>query len=326
MSTEMNGIAVAGSILVDRINEVSVYPECGQLTKILRVSRAVGGCVPNVAIGLKTLLPGLEVSAIGKIGADEDGDYIVAELKKAGVDCGGIVRSDRSRTSFTEVISVCGGQRTFFTYNGANVEFGYADIGTDALQVRMLHLGYFLLLDRLDCGEGEKTLRALQERGIRTSIDLVSESSSSYAKILPCLRYVDNLIVNETEAGGLAGMVPTDRNISGIAERLKRAGVRERVIIHSPDYSVCLSDSGYTVVASYELPAGFIKGTTGAGDAFCAGCLAGIYDGLSDKEILCFASAAAAAALSAPDSVSGMRSKAETENLCKNFDRKKICL
>jgi len=57
------------------------------------------------------------------------------------------------------------------------------------------------------------------------------------------------------------------------------------------------------------LPEGYIKGSVGAGDAFCAGCLYGIYKGYDDKTILEFASGAACLNLSAVDSVSGMRDK-----------------
>ena len=74
-----SGIAVAGTILVDSINEISAYPEKGELTKIHSVEKAVGGCVPNVAIDLKRLSPSLPVKAIGKIGDDENGyRYIIA--------------------------------------------------------------------------------------------------------------------------------------------------------------------------------------------------------------------------------------------------------
>ena len=74
--------------------------------------------------------------------------------------------------------------------------------------------------------------------------------------------------------------------------------------------SFCLAKDGtFTAVPSLDLPKGYIKGTVGAGDAFCAGCLYGIYNGWSDKAILEFAAGAAACNLSAEDSVSGMKDK-----------------
>ena len=75
-----SGIAVAGSILVDEINEISAYPCSGELTQIKSVTKAVGGCVPNVAIDLKRLCPALTVKAVGKVGADENGEYVKTVL------------------------------------------------------------------------------------------------------------------------------------------------------------------------------------------------------------------------------------------------------
>ena len=69
-----------------------------------------------------------------------------------------------------------------------------------------------------------------------------------------------------------------------------------------------------------------IAGTTGAGDAFCAGALIAIYDNRSDKEILEFASSVALVSLFAPDATSGIVTEEEINKICKNKDRKKICL
>jgi sugar/nucleoside kinase (ribokinase family) len=82
------------------------------------------------------------------------------------------------------------------------------------------------------------------------------------------------------------------------------------VILHCPEAGFCLdADGTYTVVPSIKLEKGFIKGTVGAGDAFCAGCLYGIYNALEDREMLEFASGAACCNLMAEDSVSSMRDK-----------------
>ncbi len=321
----MKGIAIAGSILVDKINEISAYPTAGELTKIMRTSLAVGGCVPNVAVDLKRMDDRLEVRAIGRIGADEEGAYVVKTLEANGVNCEGIKKVE-DKTSFTDVMSVVGGERTFFTYAGANAEFGVGDFDFDNFPVKMLHLGYFLLLDKVDNGDGLQILKLAQEKGIKTSIDLVSENSDRYTLLLPCLAYVDNVIINEVEAGKIAGIEPKNENMRAIAEKIKSYGVKERVIIHAPKFGVCLSNDGFTVVPSYQLPDGFIKGTTGAGDAFCAACLRGIYNEDTDEEILSFASAAAVSALSEADAVSGVKRAEEIQRFCQQFERRKICL
>ena len=68
-------------------------------------------------------------------------------------------------------------------------------------------------------------------------------------------------------------------------------------------------------------PKGYIKGTVGAGDAFCAGCLYGIYKEMSDADILAFASGAACCNLAAEDAVGGMRDKDYIFEFIKNAER-----
>jgi sugar/nucleoside kinase (ribokinase family) len=280
---------------------------------------AVGGLVPNDGVDLKTVAPELPIYALGRIGEDAEGRFAMDYMAKKGVDISHMSRSAEEKTGFTDVMSVTGGQRTFFTFAGANASFGEEDIPWEDVPCRMLHLGYFLLLDRVDGGEGLKILKKAKELGIQTSIDLVSENSDRYACVLPCLPYVDNLIVNELEAGKLAGIEPTEDNLALLAKTLLSLGVRERVIIHTPKEAVCVSAKGCVVLPSHTLPDGFIRGTTGAGDAFCSGALIGIYYGMSDEEILELARTAAAASLRSVDATGGMVSLSELRKLAETF-------
>lgn len=316
------GIAVAGSVIVDKINEISAYPNAGELTQIRSIQNAAGGCVPNVALDLKKIDPELPVSAIGKIGNDAEGEFVTDILRAGGVSTAGLAVMEGEKTTFTEVMSVPGGQRTFFVYPGAGADFGIADMDFEAIDAKILHLGYFLLLQRVDDGDGLKILQKAKALGMETSIDLVSENSDRYSLVLPCLPYTDYLIVNELEAGKLTGMEPTEDNLEKIARKLMSLGVKQKVIIHMPERSVCLSEEGYSSLGSYILPAGYIQGTTGAGDAFCAGALIGINNGWKDLQIMEFASACAVMALSSPDATSGMRTGKEIQEYCKHFARR----
>ncbi len=323
---QKNGIMVAGSILVDKINEISGYPNCGELTKIKNISLSVGGCVPNVAIDIKKTYPELSVYAVGKIGNDQEGAFVLDTLKENGVDISGVLTDFSCKTTFTDVMSVSGGQRTFFTYLGADSSLSVDDIVFGENYPKMLHLGYFLLLDAVDNGQGLAILKKAKSIGVETSIDLVSENSDRYKLVIPCLEYVDYLIINETEAGKLSGIEPEYKNLRLIAEKLKQMGVRKKVIIHFPEGSVCYSDCGFEVLGSYALPSDYIKGTTGAGDAFCAGALIGIYSGKTDLEIMELASASAAMALSVSDATSGLKTEKEALDFLKNYERTKLCL
>lgn len=323
---KMNGIAVAGTVIVDRINEISAYPKSGELTQILSIQKAIGGCVPNVALDLKKISPKLPVRVFGRVGDDGDGAFVRQTMDDAGLDTTGLLTDEDAPTSFTEVMSVTGGQRTFFTYSGASAAFGAEDVNFGEELPAILHLGYFLLLQKVDDGDGLEILKAAKAQGIRTSIDLVSENSDRYSLVKPCLPYTDYLIVNELEAGMLTGMEPTNENLQKIVQKLKEMGVREKVIIHKPDCAVCLSDAGFTVMPSYALPDGYIKGTTGAGDAFCAGALYGIYQNWADGQILEFASATAVMALGSADATSGLVEEQAIKAFCSNLPRQNVTL
>lgn len=320
-------IAVAGTILVDKINEIEVYPKVGELTEIHSVKYAIGGCVPNVAADLKKLSAATEVKAIGCVGDDYFGKFVLNELSSRKIDISSVRILKEKVTGFTEVMSINGGQRTFFSYSGANDFFCERDIELNAANIELLHLGYFLLLRCIDSGDGVRILKEAKRRGIKTSIDLVSNHSEKYINVLSCLPFTDNLIINEIEAANLlrAEIPKSVHQTKKIAEELLHEGVCERVIIHCAEYSICVSSDGCTVLPSYSLPNLYIKGTTGAGDAFCAGCLLGIYNKKSDMEILNMATAAATLSLREADSVNGLSDINDALEYCCRFERRKIC-
>ena len=278
---------------------------------------------------LAKLDPQLPLVALGRTGDDEAGAFIMEQLKAhANIDMQHVKIT--GTTSFTLVMAdEITKQRTFYHCSGGNAGFCEADIPWDKLDVDMLHAGYILVLDALDEEDSEygtkmaRLLHTAQERGIKTSIDMVSENSDRYALVKPCLAYTDYLIVNEHEAGKLTGIEPTEDNLEKIAYALKDMGVKEKIIIHMPDRAVCLSEEGFTKVGSYILPKDYIKGTTGAGDAFCAGSLIGIHEGWTDTEIMEFGSACAVMALGKADATSGLTNMAEIRRFCKQFDRRK---
>lgn len=285
--TKKKRIAVAGTLLVDHVREIERLPARSELARILRVFDTTGGCVPNTGIDLKRLDPEPEVEALGVVGTDADGTTILSALEKEGLKTDRIVR--RGKTAFTDVfVEHDGNCRTFFTYAGSCDSLDIPDIPVDALQCDLFHIGYLLLLGTLDAPDSEygtqmaRLLAMVRESGIPTSIDLVSENSNRCRYVvLPALRWVDYLTVNELEAGAMTGL--RLRNADGrlcpklveqALEELLALGVRQQVIIHAPEGAWGRRSDGTTArEASNSLPPGFIKGTTGAGDAFCAGVL-----------------------------------------------------
>ena len=93
-------------------------------------------------------------------------------------------------------------------------------------------------------------------------------------------------------------------------------GVSEWAIIHCPEGGYGLDESNnYIEVPSLKLPAGYIKGTVGAGDAFCAGVLYAAWKGEDLRSAIELGTASAACSLSQPGATEGMRCEADVKKL-----------
>lgn len=338
MTGERSGIAIVGNILADLVKNIDSYPEIGLLSNIRSISRSVGGCVPNTGINLAKISRSIPIKAIGRIGDDEYGSYVISQLQRYGINTERVSISPTKPTSFSDVMNIPSGERTFFHARGANAEFSPEYIDLSKLNCRLLHIGYVLLLDKFDEADDEygtvmaRFLRDVQERGIKTSIDAVSDCTADYgAKLLPALRYCDYAILNEIESCSIWNISPykeSDGNIDvdiicDVMKRMAEAGVREKIVIHSKKVGFCynVKTGRTTIVPSLNIPPEEIKGSVGAGDAFCAGCLYGIYEGLEDKEMLEFASAAAACNLFAENAIDGMKPHEEILKMSEKYRR-----
>jgi len=334
------GITIAGNILVDLVKTIDCYPKIGMLSHITKVGRAVGGCVSNTIIDIAKIDSNVPLTALGRVGNDEYGAYSISMMKKYGINTDGISISDTQPTSFSDVMSLPSGERTFFHARGSNAEFGPEDIDLSSLNCKIFHIGYIFLLDRFDDLDEEygtvmaRFLAKVQERGISTSIDVVSDSSADYHKqIVPVLKYCNYVIINEIECCTIWHLNPYDESGKLQLPILKEAmlktaacGVKDKIIVHCKELSVCLDikTETFTVVPSLKIPKEEIRGSVGAGDAFCAGSLYGLHNNFSDQEILEFSSAAAACNLFAENSIDGMLSKEEILKLPEKYGRLSI--
>jgi sugar/nucleoside kinase (ribokinase family) len=134
------------------------------------------------------------------------------------------------------------------------------------------------------------------------------------------------VICNEIESSGVWNINVRNgdgslnlKNIRLTLEKMMESGVKDRAVVHSKEGGFCMNAAGaFTAVPSLHVEPERIRGRVGAGDAFCAGCLYGLYNGVSDEDMLRFASASAAASLFSATSTDGMLSREELLNLMKN--------
>ncbi|MDR2617549.1 MAG: carbohydrate kinase family protein [Treponema sp.] len=329
------GIAVAGNMIVDILYPVKGLPKPGELVSIQEgISQSTGGALCNVAGDLAVIDPDLRITALGRVGNDPEADLVLDPMRRRkNIDLSMIKRE--GKTAFTAVMAdVISKERTFYTYCGANGRFCEDDIDWDRIDAAILHIGYILLLDALD-GEdpvyGTKMARLLchaKERGIKTSIDVVSEAGDRFKRLVPpSLKYTDYCVINEVEAEQVTGIVLRDQagklisaNLPRALEKMRSLGVAEWAVIHSPEGGFGLDRSGaYFESETINLPPSYIKGKVGAGDAFCAGVLYSASCGEGLEEALELGNAAAAASLSQPGSTEGMLPAGELRKLRSRF-------
>ena len=312
MTEDKREIVFAGLLAVDRLKFVEAWPKPTGLTKITRQQSALGGLVCNCAIDMAKLAPEVPVRVVGAIGEDEPGELILSEFSKyPSINTDMLVYI--GETSYTDVITIPDGQRTFFQYPGATALLGPEHFDFAAMNAAILHIGYILLMDRLDSPDEDyptglcRVLDRAQQAGVLTSIDIVSETGDRYKRIAsPALAYTDILSINDIEAEGITDIQLRDAEgrlkeeaLEPCVRALAALGVKKWVCVHMPEVAAGLDvESGrYTEAEALRKPEGYIKSTVGAGDAFAVGLLYGAYRGISLEKAMEEANAVAAYSL-----------------------------
>lgn len=308
------GICCAGNMIVDITYPIETWPKQNELTHITEgIQNSTGGSVCNTITDLARLDPKLPLVASGFAGHDAEGEFILSELGKyPNIDLSMVQRD--GRTSFTAVMSNNQTkERTFFQHAGANAYYGEDHIDWSKLDVDILHVGYILLLPALDAPDTEygtkmaRFLHRAQEQGLKTSIDVVSEAGDRFARLVtPALQYADYCVINELEAQQTTGVTLRSQdgtlcrdNLPLALHSLKELGVSAWAVIHCPELGCGVDEAGtYFEVPSLKLPKGWIQGTVGAGDAFCAGILYGAEMDWPLEQALKLGTCVAAASLS----------------------------
>lgn len=316
------GILAAGNWIVDQVKTIDCWPEQDALANIAAQTRGNGGSPFNILVDLARLGATFPLEAAGLTGHDEEGRWIREVCRRHGIDTAQLGATDKLPTSYTDVMTVADtGRRTFFHQRGANALLGPEHFDFSASRAKIFHLGYLLLLDRLDeAGPDGQTgarrvLSAARGQGMVTSIDLVSEDSDRFGKIVrAALPDTDICFLNEFEAGRTTGLVLrsdgklfADRAVEA-AGKLFEYGVRRAVVLHFPEGACVFTADGIERrQGSVNLPSDAIRGAAGAGDAFAAGVLLALHDGRDWDEALRYGVCAAASSLTHPTCSDGIQ-------------------
>jgi sugar/nucleoside kinase (ribokinase family) len=298
---DRKGILAAGNWIIDQVKIIDQYPPQDALANIQEQAAFNGGAPYNLLKDLALMQAEFPLQAIGLVGDDENGELILNDCLEHGIDINLLQKTSQASTSYTDVMIVKGsGRRTFFHYRGANALLAQAHFQFDKSTAKIFHLGYLLLLDKLDELDATNRTKAsyvLEEaksQGFLTSVDVVSEDSERFEQVVtPALPFTDILFVNEYEAEKITGisLKVGDRvemkKAEACAELLIDAGVNQMVIIHFPQGTLAMdSKKNIYQQASIQVPEEEIIGAVGAGDAFAAGVLLGIHEQMPMQQSL----------------------------------------
>jgi sugar/nucleoside kinase (ribokinase family) len=269
----MADILCLGLIVADVIaNPLEALPEPGTLEPCPHISLHVGGCAANTGSALAKL--GLDSGICGAVGEDGFGSFLRQELCGRGLNLKGLKIMPATASSASIVAVNRKGERSFAHHVGANAKISAKDFDWGFISKhKILHVGGSFLMPRLDGKPLAGVLKQARKMGLKTSLDTVYNPSLDWAKVLkPCLSHLDYFLPSYEEA----------RQISG--KREPDAMVRVFQSLGASVVAIKMGEKGSYVhdgKTGQRIPAPKIKpvDTTGAGDAFCGGFLAGILKG-----------------------------------------------
>lgn len=328
--TDRNGIMAAGSFIVDHVKIIDAWPEQDTLANIVSETMSNGGGPYNVLKDLKALGAEFPLEAAGLLGEDADGRWIRADCSGHGIDTSQLRTTSEAATSYTDAMCVASdGRRTFFHQRGANALFSSEHVELHNSDARILLLGYLLLLDAMDRIDehgrtgASKLLEQARSLGFLTAVETVSATDERFRDVvIASLPHADLFFLNEVEASLILGrrVEPTSASLQRAVEDIAGLGAPGRVVVHAERGAVCREPDGTLIVQpALHVPSGYIKGSTGAGDAFTAGFLLGVHRGTDSAMNLLQGVCAAAQSLTDPTASGGVAPLRECMALPERF-------
>lgn len=254
--------------------DTALQTEISKSVAGLPYSLSLGGSAGNTIRAMARL--GASVGFIGKVGHDTTGDFFQQALENLGVDPF-IFRGEKKSGKCVSLISP-DGERTMVTYLGAALELKAHEIHTTLFDgFDCLYVEGYLVQDH----ELIRTaMQAAKQCGLKVAIDLASfnvvEENLEFLRGL-VRDYVDILFANEDEARAFTGESEPLNALNTISEMCEltivKIGMKGALIKRREE-----------VVHVGIMAAAKRVDTTGAGDFYAAGFLAGLCEGLTLRQ------------------------------------------
>ncbi len=289
-STSVPEVICLGILIADIFpSPLSSMPLAGELSLVDKYLMSAGGCAANTAVCLRRL--GRTVGVSGKVGQEILGDFVVADLKRHGIDTSAVKRSTTHPTSNTYIINVRGDDRRYIHCIGANADFTARDVDLTIFKgARALYVGGFMLMPGFGQSDLTQLFRQAKTLGMTTVLDVVISSGrqvslESVGDILP---HTDLFLPNDDEA----------RALTGLSDPLEQSELLAQL---NPDCTIAITLGRRGALARHQkriLRAGTYPvqsiDESGAGDAFTAGFITALLEKWPLEKALRFASAVGA--------------------------------
>ncbi|WP_261807027.1 ribokinase [Lapidilactobacillus luobeiensis] len=281
-----NRVTVLGSINVDRILHIEKLPRPGETIKMSQLDLAAGGKGANQAVAAAR--SGAATTFIGAIGADAEGEMMLAKLAAEKIDVTQVAQDADAVTGQAYILLQAGGQNSIVINAGANAQVSAALV--EKSSAALSQADFVITQFETPVTAAVAAFTQARAQGVVTILNPAPASEHSEDDLL---RLTDVIAPNETESERLTGIkITDDTTLAASAAYFHQRGVKA-VIITLGEQGAFFSYAGQ----QQHLPAFKVAAvdTTAAGDTFIGAMAARLKPDLSNlPAAMTYASQAAA--------------------------------
>ena len=308
-----NKIVVIGSSNVDLLMKMDHLPEKGETVTDAVFMQVYGGKGANQAVAAARA--GGNVVFVNCVGEDAYTPKMVQNFKDVGIDTRFIFKEKGIASGHALIMIGDKGDNYLSVAPGANYNLTPEKID-EALPVfeeaAIIVMQYEIL---------EETIKYVVDLANKHQVPVLWNMAPARAFDLSYIPKINVLVLNEVEAGFLAGIpVENKKDAEKAANILISKGVEKVIITLGSQGAFVITKNEQVSVPSYKVDA---VDTTAAGDTFCGSFAVALVEGKSLKESLQFASAAAAISVTRMGAQPSAPERAEIESFLKSYQDKK---
>ena len=267
-------VLTVGIHIVDILGRpVPGIPDGQGIALLDEIRMTVAGTSAGTAIDMARL--GLNITTIGVIGNDELGRWLELKMRTEGVDTVGLSVDPTKPTSATMLPIRPNGERPALHVKGANTSLSLDHIDWDLIEAAdYVHVGGTCLLDKFDGEPTAEVLRRAQAGGAITSLDMLGMPDADFDRLFgPALPHLDWFLPNDDDARMVSGRDDLTEAVAWLGDQ----GVGGTVLTLGAEGASYTPKGGDEIrVPAYDID---VVDTTGCGDAFSAGFIAGLVEG-----------------------------------------------